>query len=57
MHAKDGLPPVDPYKIGQETAIGEGKTKKEARATASARLLWELKQKEERLMLEKNRKK
>lgn len=24
MHAKDGLPPVDPYKIGQETAIGEG---------------------------------
>lgn len=24
MHAKDGLPPVDPYKIGRETAIGEG---------------------------------
>ena len=40
-----------------ETATGEGKTKKEARATASARLLWELKQKEERFMREKNRKK
>ena len=24
MHAKDGLPPVEPYQIGQETAIGEG---------------------------------
>jgi len=24
MHAKDGLPPTDPYKIGPETAIGKG---------------------------------
>ncbi len=24
MHAKDGLPPVDPYSVGQEVPIGEG---------------------------------
>ncbi len=24
MHAKDGLPPVEPYEIGQEVPIGEG---------------------------------
>ena len=24
MHAKDGLPPTDPYKIGKEVPIGEG---------------------------------
>ena len=24
VHAKDGLPPIDPYKVGEETALGNG---------------------------------
>ncbi|MBP3434557.1 MAG: hypothetical protein J6K50_04705 [Clostridia bacterium] len=39
-----------------ESAEGEGKTKREAKATASARLLWELQKKEENAGLQAKRK-